>query len=110
MIETLKKWRFALYVRVSDQRQIEGIKYDSLDSQEDVLRRYVAELPGIVAEIFKVYRDTESGTKLEQRTGLMALLADAEAGLFDEAVAYNLDRWHRSIEIFALMKSVTRRS
>jgi site-specific DNA recombinase len=40
---------------------------------------------------------------------LMALLADAEAGLFDEAVAYNLDRWHRSIEIYALMKSVTRR-
>jgi site-specific DNA recombinase len=101
--------RFALYVRVSDQRQIEGVKYDSLDSQEDVLRRYVAERTGVVAEIFKVYRDTESGTKLEQRTGLMALLADAEAGLFDEAVAYNLDRWHRSVEIFALMKGVTRR-
>jgi DNA invertase Pin-like site-specific DNA recombinase len=106
----IAKRRFGLYVRVSDQRQIEGVKYDSLESQEDVLRRYVRERPGVAPEIFKVYRDTESGTKLEERTGLMALLADAEAGLIDEAVAYNLDRWHRSIEIFALMKSVTKRS
>jgi len=47
-------------------------------------------MPGRRRRGLKVYSDTGSGTKLEQRTSLIALLADAESGLIDEAVAYNL--------------------
>lgn len=97
--------RYALYVRVSTLGQIEGVRYDSLESQEESLREYVDRHGGAVV---KLYSDTESGAKLDERPGLVELMHDAHAGLFDEAVAYHFDRWHRNIEIFAVMKRVTR--
>ncbi len=96
--------RWALYTRESTEEQLAGKAYDSHESQADFLRNWVKSKGGTV---YAVYRDTKSGTKLE-RDGLLHLLADAEAGKFDGAVAYDLDRWHRSIEIFALMKRLTR--
>ncbi len=96
--------RWALYTRESTEEQLKGKAYDSHESQADFLRSWVKSKGGVV---HAVYRDTKSGTKLE-RDGLQHLLADAEAGKFDGAVAYDLDRWHRSIEIFAMMKGITR--
>ena len=94
------KRRYALYTRESSKAQLEGKAYDSHASQADYLRQWVASQGG---EVVAVYSDTESGTKLEERDGLMQLLADAQAGRFDEAVAYDLDRWARQMEInFAL--------
>ena len=55
-----------------------------------------------------LYRDTESGTKLEERPGLMKVIADAQAGLFEEAVAYNMDRWCRSVEIHVVLQRLER--
>jgi site-specific DNA recombinase len=97
--------RYALYVRVSTLGQIEGVRFDSLESQEETLREFVSRHGG---EVTKVYSDTESGTKLDERPGLVALLNDTHSGLFDEAVAYHFDRWHRNIEIFAILRKVTR--
>jgi hypothetical protein len=37
------------------------------------------------------------------------LRARLRAVILSVESVYNLDRWHRSIEIYALMKSVTRR-
>ena len=97
--------RYALYVRVSDAKQLAGRDYTSLESQEGFLRRWAADRGG---EVFKLYTDTESGTLLEERGGLMSLLADAQAGRFDVAAAYNADRWCRSLEIHTIFKRIER--
>src|SRR5207237_2667902 len=89
--------RYALYVRVSDAKQLAGREFNSLESQEMYLRRWVADHSG---EVYRVYSDTESGTKYEERVGLVALLDDARARRFDAAVAYNHDRWHRNVGIY----------
>lgn len=104
-VKPIEAKRYALYGRVSDEKQLAGREFDSLKSQEAFLRRWVADKGGTV---FGIYRDTESGTKLEAREGLMRLLADAEARRFDMAVAYNLDRWSRDVEIHLLLKRIER--
>src|SRR5205814_862080 len=73
--------RYALYVRVSDAKQLAGVEYNSLASQEDMLRRWVAERPGGPGEVYRVYADVESGTKIK-RDGLLELIADARAKKF----------------------------
>lgn len=95
--------RFALYVRVSTEQQLEGREYHSNASQQDFLLDWVSRKGG---EVFKVYEDTESGTKFEERPGLMALVRDGIANRFDEAVAYNADRWCRSLDIHAKLKRI----
>lgn len=87
--------RWALYVRESTEQQLVGRAYNSLQSQEDFLRRYVAERGG---EVFDVYSDTESGTK--ERDGLNHLVNDALAGSFQFAVAYDMDRWARNAQLW----------
>jgi len=90
------KTRWAIYTRESTAGQLEGKEYNSHDSQRDYLRDFVEENGGVVVE---VYSDTETGTKLDKRDGLLRFLADAEAGEFDHAVAYDIDRWARSTAI-----------
>lgn len=97
--------RYALYVRVSTEQQLEGREYHSNASQQDFLIEWVARRGG---EVFRVDADTESGTKFEERPGLMALVRDAMANKFDEAVAYNADRWCRSLDIHAKLKRIER--
>lgn len=99
--------RFALYVRVSTEQQLEGRTYHSIASQRDFLIGWVASKGG---EVFRVYEDTESGTKFDERPGLQALIRDAMAHNFDEAVAYNADRWCRSLDIHAMLKRIERES
>jgi DNA invertase Pin-like site-specific DNA recombinase len=86
---------WALYVRESTEGQLEGKAYNSLHSQEDFLRRFVAERGG---EVFAVYSDTQSGTK--ERQGLDRLVHDGLAGCFQFAVAYDLDRWARNAHLW----------
>jgi site-specific DNA recombinase len=86
---------WALYLRESTAEQLAGKSYNSLESQEDFLRRYVAEQGG---EVFEVYQDVRSGTK--EREGLDRLVADGLAGRFQIAVAYDLDRWSRSVPLW----------
>ena len=100
-----KQRLYALYVRESTAKQLEGKAYDSLASQEDYLRSFVAQHGG---EVFNVYSDTESGTKFHAREGLMELLADAQAGKFQAAVAYDMDRWARNVEIHFAVKKISR--
>lgn len=97
--------RYALYVRVSTEQQLEGRAYHSNASQQDFLLEWATRKGG---EVFRVYEDTESGTKFDERPGLMALVRDAMANKFDEAVAYNADRWCRSLDIHAKLKRIER--
>lgn len=95
---------WAIYTRESTEGQLAGKSYNSHHSQEDFLRAWVKSQGG---EVFAAYSDTESGTKLS-RDGLLRLFADAQAGSFQRAVAYDVDRWCRSIEIYSIMKRMTR--
>ena len=92
--------RVATYERVSseDQRERETIK-----TQTDTLDRRLALEPGI--EIIERFADDGiSGTKpLAERPGGRALLAAAEAGLFDELWLYALDRLGRNLADMAAM-------
>ena len=56
-------------------------------------------------EVFAVYSDVESGTKLDGRDGLMRLVHDAEHGKFDVAVAYEMDRWARNANDYTSLKA-----
>lgn len=98
------KLKYALYVRESTKGQLEGRSYNSLESQADYLREWVEREHG---EVFRLYSDVESGTKLK-RDGLTDLFVDAQAGKFDVAVAYDMDRWARNIEIHVLMRQLAR--
>ena len=92
--------RVATYERVGseDQRERETIK-----TQTDTLDRRLALEPGV--EIIKRFADDGiSGTKpLADRPGGQALLAAAEAGLFDELWLYALDRLGRNLADMAAM-------
>lgn len=89
--EKKRDGRWAIYVRESTEGQLVGKEYNSLQSQEDALRKYVAEQGG---EVYAVYSDTESGTK--QRDDLTRLFQDGRAGRFQYAVAQDIDRWARN--------------
>jgi site-specific DNA recombinase len=87
------KW--ALYLRESTEGQLEGVTFNSMESQETYMRKWVANgpQPGLV---HAVYQDVESGTSMRGRDGLKQLLHDAAQGKFQAAVAYEQDRWARN--------------
>ncbi len=71
--------RYALYLRCSTDEQTEG-EFTTLDAQAAQTQRHVLSLGGGVG---KTYSDGgKTGTNLK-RPGWKALLADAQAGLFD---------------------------
>jgi site-specific DNA recombinase len=86
--------RVAYYVRISTDEDRQ--KY-SLDGQRDRLEAFCR---GVYGEsgytVVEVYRDTESGAHLN-RPGLQRMLADAEAGGFDELIVFRVDRLSRKL-------------
>jgi site-specific DNA recombinase len=87
--------KVAIYCRVSTYDQSSG-DYSSLNSQEDILRKYCDSKGWI---IFEVYKDTKSGTSLE-RDGLSRMLVHAEQGKFNIVAVTKLDRISRSVMDF----------
>ncbi len=96
--------QYGLYVRESTEAQLAGVEFNSLQSQESYLRKRVA-AKGPGSEVFRVYSDTESGTKLAGRDGLMRLVHDAEQGKIQVAVAYEMDRWARNANDYTSLKA-----
>jgi site-specific DNA recombinase len=88
--------RVALYMRVSSDDQAQR---GTIHTQADELRRRLASEPGVVI-VGEYADDGVSGTMpLEDRPAGARLLADARAGLIDEAWVYDFDRFGRdSIE------------
>lgn len=77
----------AIYCRVSTHDQGKG-DFNSLNSQEDILRKYCKEKKW---KVYDVYSDTKTGTSLE-RDKLNRLLADAEQIKFNVVAATKLER------------------
>ena len=87
-----EKIRAAIYCRVSTIGQSVA-DYSSLNAQKDQLE---ASCKGRGWVVTKEYIETKSGKDLE-RPEIQQLLLDAEAQLFDVAVATKIDRFSRSI-------------
>jgi site-specific DNA recombinase len=87
-----EKIRAAIYCRVSTIGQSIA-DYSSLNAQKDQLEAYCKGRGWVVT---KEYIETKSGKDLE-RPEIQQLLLDAEAQLFDVAVATKIDRFSRSI-------------
>ncbi|MEP7029211.1 MAG: recombinase family protein, partial [Candidatus Eisenbacteria bacterium] len=86
--------RVAFYTRISTDEDKQ--KY-SLDAQHDRLEAFCQGVYGDAGyTLVEVFRDTESGAHLN-RPALTRMLADAEAGRFDELIVFRVDRLSRKL-------------
>jgi site-specific DNA recombinase len=83
--------RFVIYLRCSTDDQRQG-DFTTIDAQRELNRQHVGALGGTIV---KEYADEgKSGTTLD-RPGWKQLLADAEAGLFDQVCVTYMSRLGR---------------
>ena len=76
--------RVAFYIRISTDEDHQ--KY-SLGAQKERLEAFCTSQHGHDWRLFKIYRDTESGTHMN-RPGLEEMLFDAEAHAFDTLLVF----------------------
>lgn len=93
IFDIIESPRAALYIRVSTEEQAqEGY---SLDGQSECLHEYCRRTG---CNIYKLYRDDGISAKnINDRPGLLEMLADAENGLFDLIIVWKLNRLTRSV-------------
>jgi len=91
--------RVAFYTRISTDEDHQ--KY-SLGAQKERLETFCKAQHGDDWTLFKVYRDTESGTHMN-RPGLEEMLFDAEAKAFDTLLVFRVDRLSRKVRELAQM-------
>ena len=87
----MKKYKVALYIRVSTKRQAE--EGYSLDAQKERLEK-LSELNGYI--IYKVYIDEGKSAKDTKRPAYQEMIEDMKAGKFDKILVTKLDRIFRS--------------
>jgi len=98
--------RAAIYVRVSDESQVEG---HSLDFQlEDCLRQAVLDGFGVAPE--RVYRDEGFSAKTAARPEFKRMVADAKERVFDRLYVWKWDRFARNREDAVTYKALLRKS
>lgn len=98
--------RCAVYTRKSSE---EGLQQDfnSLDAQAESCSAYILSQAGEGwSKVDKVYSDGGISGGHMDRPGLIALIADIEAGLIDIIVVYKVDRLTRSLADFARLVDV----
>jgi DNA invertase Pin-like site-specific DNA recombinase len=91
----------AAYVRVSSEEQTEGW---SLEGQEQQIREYAGRNG---YQIVQVYRDEMSGSK-DKRPGLVRMLMDAHAGLFQAIIVIHTSRFFRNVSLARKYKDMLR--
>ncbi len=100
----MAEWKCALYVRVSSDRQASK-EFSSLETQEDVLKKLVAEKnerrnPGDPAwKDVRTYVEAKSA-KDTNRPAFQRMLRDVERGDINMIVFLRLDRFSRSLRDF----------
>jgi site-specific DNA recombinase len=97
------KRKVAFYSRVSTEEQASK-EISSLDSQEDLLHRYIEQRKKNGYELIAIYREEGiSGTSIRNRLQLQQLLLDARKGKFDLVLVTDLDRIGRNLRDFLNM-------
>jgi len=95
----LERPRIAFYTRISTDEDHQ--KY-SLDAQKDRLEAFCKAQWGEDWTLYKLYRDTESGTHMD-RPALQEMLSEAEQKAFDTLLVFRVDRLSRKVRELALM-------
>jgi DNA invertase Pin-like site-specific DNA recombinase len=98
--------RCAVYTRKSSE---EGLQQDfnSLDAQAESCSAYILSQAGQGwSKVDEIYSDGGISGGHMDRPGLIALIADIEAGLIDIIVVYKVDRLTRSLADFARLVDV----
>jgi site-specific DNA recombinase len=92
--------RCAIYVRISTEEQANK-EISSLNSQTDLLQRYIEQKKKDGYKLVAVYREEGlSGTNIKNRSQLKQLLIDARQGKFDLVLVTDLDRIGRNLRDF----------
>lgn len=88
--------RAAAYIRVSDPSQVET---HSLDAQRADIQRWCTRHGHELVRVYSEDGLTARSERIDKRPQLVALLADAELGLFDIVVVHMIDRWARNVGV-----------
>lgn len=91
--------KVAFYTRISTDEDHQ--KY-SLDAQKDRLEAFCKSQYGDDWDMFKVYRDSETGTHMN-RPGLEEMLFDASQQAFNVLLVFKVDRLSRKVRELAMM-------
>jgi len=98
--------RCAVYTRKSTEEGLEQ-DFNSLDAQAESCSAYILSQAGEGgSKVDKVYSDGGISGGHMERPGLLAMIADIEAGLIDIVVVYKVDRLTRSLADFAKLVDV----
>jgi len=88
--------RAAIYIRVSDRRQVQGV---GLEEQERACRAHAAREGWMVVQVYVEPGRSAYTENLTKRLAFQHMLDDAKAGRFDIALVYKLDRFARKVRL-----------
>ena len=88
----MKKYKVAIYIRVSTKKQVE--EGFSLEAQRERLEK-ICETNGYI--IYKVYADEGKSGKDTNRPAFQEMMNDMKEGKFDKILVMKLDRISRSV-------------
>ena len=91
-----RRLRVAGYLRVSDPSQVETY---SLGAQRAQIQRWCGRHGHELVRIYSEDGLTARSERIERRPQLVALLDDAQQGLFDIVVVHMIDRWSRNVGV-----------
>jgi site-specific DNA recombinase len=95
-VKGTRRLSVAGYLRVSDPSQVE--RY-SLDAQRAEIQRWCRRQGHELVRVYSEEGLTARSERMERRPQLVALLDDAQRGLFDIVVVHMLDRWSRNVGV-----------
>ncbi|RXZ77926.1 thymidine phosphorylase [Paenibacillaceae bacterium] len=104
MIEITDNKIYAIYIRVSTDKQVEH--GDSIEMQQSLGEKIILENEGILYKIYIEPAVSASKTKLKDRKILLECLSDAKAGYFNKLIVYRRDRLSRKAEDSLAIRSI----
>ena len=88
--------RVRIYIRVSDQSQVDGY---SLDAQERQCIEYCRSRGWIVVRVYREEGRSARYEAIRKRPLFQGFLEDAARVKFDVVVVHTLDRWARNLKV-----------
>ena len=88
--------RIAIYIRVSDQSQVDGY---SLDAQERLCVEYCKSRGWVVVRVYREEGRSARYEAIRKRPVFQELLNDILKGEIDDVVVHTLDRWARNLKV-----------
>ena len=93
---TANQMRVAIYIRVSDQSQVDSF---SLDAQERQCIEYCKSKDHVPVRVYREEGRSARFESIRKRPEFRQLLEDAARGLFDLLLVHSLDRFSRNMKV-----------